>query len=57
LVRPKTGPHGRDIGGSIGGGVVSYEVAGKQYAATTTGWISNFFGGRGAGTIVVFTLP
>ena len=46
-----------DTGGSIGGGVVGYEVAGNQYIATTTGWISNFFGGRGSGTIVVFTLP
>jgi len=46
-----------NTGGSIGGGVISYEVGGKQYVATTSGVVSGFFGGRGTSAIVVFSLP
>jgi alcohol dehydrogenase (cytochrome c) len=46
-----------NTGGSIGGGVISYEVDGKQYVATTSGVVSGFFGGRGTSAIVVFSLP
>lgn len=46
-----------NTGGSIGGGVVSYEVQGKQYVATTSGAVSGFFGGSGTAAMVVFALP
>jgi alcohol dehydrogenase (cytochrome c) len=46
-----------NTGGSIGGGVVSYEIGGKQYVATTSGVVSGFFGGRGTAAIVIFALP
>lgn len=46
-----------NTGGSIGGGVLSYAIGGKQYVATTSGVVSGFFGGTGAATIVVFALP
>jgi alcohol dehydrogenase (cytochrome c) len=46
-----------NTGGSIGGGVISYAIAGKQYVATTSGVVSGFFGGTGNATIVVFDLP
>jgi alcohol dehydrogenase (cytochrome c) len=46
-----------NTGGSIGGGVVSYEISGKQYVATTTGVVSGFFGGSGTSAVVVFALP
>jgi alcohol dehydrogenase (cytochrome c) len=36
-----------NTGGSAGGGVISYELNGKQYAAATSGAISGFFGGNG----------
>src|SRR5215467_4153189 len=34
-----------NTGGSVGGGVISYQVEGKQYVATTSGVVSGFFGG------------
>ena len=46
-----------NTGGSIGGGVISYEVGGKQYAASTSGVVSGFFGGSGTSAVVVFALP
>lgn len=46
-----------NTGGSIGGGVISYELKGKQYVATTSGVVSGFFGGNGPSAIVVFALP
>lgn len=46
-----------NTGGSIGGGVISYEVGGKQYVATTSGVVSGFFGGNGPSAVVVFALP
>jgi outer membrane protein assembly factor BamB len=45
-----------NTGGSIGGGVVTYQVADRQYIGTTSGHGSIIFGGRGAATIVVFAL-
>ena len=44
-------------GGSIGGGVVSYEIGGKQYVAAVSGAVSGFFGGSGTAEVVVFALP
>ncbi|MEJ2504544.1 MAG: PQQ-binding-like beta-propeller repeat protein [Gemmatimonadota bacterium] len=46
-------------GGPIGGGIVSYGVAGRQYVAVASGRPSGFWWGDnpGSGTIVVFSLP
>lgn len=46
-----------NTGGSVGGGVLSYSVGGKQYVATTSGVVSGFFGGSGTSAVVVFALP
>ncbi|WP_176256828.1 outer membrane protein assembly factor BamB family protein [Derxia lacustris] len=46
-----------NTGGSVGGGVISYALGGKQYVATTSGVVSGFFGGTGTSAIVVFALP
>jgi alcohol dehydrogenase (cytochrome c) len=49
-----------NTGGSMGGGIVTYAVAGTQYIAVASGSPSNFWGPRfsgGAPTIVVFKLP
>jgi alcohol dehydrogenase (cytochrome c) len=46
-----------NTGGSIGGGVVSYALDGKQYVATTSGTVSAFFGGSGLPAVVIFALP
>jgi alcohol dehydrogenase (cytochrome c) len=46
-----------NTGGSVGGGVISYEIQGKQYVATTSGVVSGFFGGSGTSAIIVFSLP
>jgi alcohol dehydrogenase (cytochrome c) len=46
-----------NTGGSIGGGVISYAIDGKQYAATVSGTVSAFFGGSGLPAIVIFALP
>jgi alcohol dehydrogenase (cytochrome c) len=46
-----------NTGGSVGGGVISYELKGKQYVATTSGVVSGFFGGSGTSAIIVFALP
>ena len=45
-----------NTGGSIGGGVLTYELGGKQYVATTSGVVSGFFGGSGPSAIIVFAL-
>jgi alcohol dehydrogenase (cytochrome c) len=47
-----------NTGGPMGGGVVTYDVAGKQYVAVASGSPSNFWvlGNPGAPTIVVFAL-
>ena len=46
-----------NTGGSVGGGVISYEVGGKQFVATLSGAISAFFGGSGPAAVVIFSLP
>jgi alcohol dehydrogenase (cytochrome c) len=46
-----------NTGGSVGGGVISYEIGGKQYVATTSGVVSGFFGGSGTSAVIVFALP
>jgi alcohol dehydrogenase (cytochrome c) len=46
-----------NTGGSIGGGVVTYERDAKQYVATTSGSVSAFFGGAGLPAVIVFALP
>ena len=43
-----------NTGGSIGGGVISYALDGKQYVAATSGTVSAFFGGSGLPAVVVF---
>ena len=42
-----------NTGGSVGGGVISYEIGGKQYVATTSGVVSGFFGGSGTSAVIV----
>src|SRR5262249_17939393 len=44
-----------NTGGTIGGGVLSYELGGKQYVATTSGVVSGFFGGSGTSAVVIFS--
>jgi alcohol dehydrogenase (cytochrome c) len=46
-----------NTGGSVGGGVISYQIGGKQYVATTSGVVSGFFGGSGTSAVIVFALP
>jgi alcohol dehydrogenase (cytochrome c) len=48
-----------NTGGPMGGGVVTYEVGGRQYVAVASGSPSNFWvlGNPGSPTIVVFALP
>jgi alcohol dehydrogenase (cytochrome c) len=46
-----------NTGGSIGGGVISYQVGDKQYVATTSGVVSGFFGGSGTSAVIIFALP
>src|SRR5438874_8251167 len=45
-----------NTGGTVGGGVLTYELGGKQYVATTSGVVSGFFGGSGTSSIIVFAL-
>jgi alcohol dehydrogenase (cytochrome c) len=45
-----------NTGGSVGGGVISYEVGGKQFVAAMSGQVSGFFGGNGPAAVVVFAL-
>jgi alcohol dehydrogenase (cytochrome c) len=45
-----------NTGGSVGGGVVTYELGGKQYVATTSGVVSGFFEGSGTSSIIVLAL-
>jgi alcohol dehydrogenase (cytochrome c) len=45
-----------NTGGSVGGGVLTYEIDGKQYVATTSGVVSGFFGGSGTSAIIIFAL-
>jgi alcohol dehydrogenase (cytochrome c) len=46
-----------NTGGAIGGGVISYELGGKQYVAATSGVVSGFFGGSGTSSVLIFALP
>jgi alcohol dehydrogenase (cytochrome c) len=48
-----------NTGGSMGGGIVTYAVGGKQFIAAVSGSPSNFWVDKypGAPTIVVFKLP
>src|SRR5262249_39291737 len=51
-----------NAGGPIAGGVITYQVQGRQYVAAVSGFISDFFalsGGDQGGTptIVLFSLP
>jgi alcohol dehydrogenase (cytochrome c) len=46
-----------NTGGSVGGGVISYEIQVKQYVATMSGAVSGFFGGSGPAAAVIFALP
>jgi alcohol dehydrogenase (cytochrome c) len=46
-----------NTGGAVGGGVITYELDGKQYVATMSGVVSGFFGGTGTSAVVVFALP
>jgi alcohol dehydrogenase (cytochrome c) len=46
-----------NTGGSVGGGVISYQLGGTQYVATTSGVVSGFFGGSGTSAVIVFALP
>jgi hypothetical protein len=43
-----------NTGGSIGGGVISYALDGKQYVAATSGTVSAFFAGSGLPAVVIF---
>jgi alcohol dehydrogenase (cytochrome c) len=55
-----TGKLLKDIatGGSLSGGVVTYEISGKQYVAFTSGNISRtVFGATGRPTIIVMAIP
>jgi len=48
----------KQTGGAIAGGVVTYEIAGKQYVATTSGNVSRLtFGGLGSPSIIILGLP
>jgi alcohol dehydrogenase (cytochrome c) len=51
--------HRLQTGGPIGGGIISYEVGGRQHVAVMSGRPSPFFWGSHAGspTVFVFTLP
>lgn len=47
----------KDIGGAMAGGVVTYEIGGKQYVAVASGNISrNAFGDVGFPSVVIMTL-
>jgi alcohol dehydrogenase (cytochrome c) len=46
-----------NTGGSVGGGVISYQIGDKQYVATTSGVVSGFFGGSGTSAVIIFALP
>ena len=46
-----------NTGGAIGGGVITYEIRGKQYVAVASGNTSrDTYGSKGSATIFVFGL-
>jgi alcohol dehydrogenase (cytochrome c) len=49
--------HRLHTGGSMGGGIVTYSVGGRQYVAATSGPAGIVFPPRGSPTVVVFALP
>ena len=46
-----------NTGGTVAGGVISYQIGAKQYVATTSGVVSGFFGGSGTSAVIIFALP
>ncbi len=49
--------HQEDLGGAMAGGVITYEINGKQYVAAASGNISrNAFGDVGLPSVVIMTL-
>lgn len=46
----------RDLGGSIGGGVITYESSGRQLVAVAAGDTNSTYGTKGDNTIVVLGL-
>ena len=46
-----------NTGGAMAGGVVTYELDGKQYVAAMSGNQSGLWGSRGSPTVVIFALP
>jgi outer membrane protein assembly factor BamB len=45
-----------NTGGSVAGGIISYDIGGKQYVAAASGLISGWFGGTGTTAVVIFAL-
>ena len=47
-----------NTGGAMTGGILSYEVGGRQYLAATSGGANNFWQvAPGSATVVIFALP
>jgi alcohol dehydrogenase (cytochrome c) len=51
-----------NVGGPVAGGVITYEIHGKQYVAAVSGFMSKFFELSGAEeggtpTVILFSLP
>lgn len=46
-----------NTGGSMGGGLITYAVNGKQYVAAASGKGSMLMGGKGSPIVVVLTMP
>ena len=50
--------HRYDTGAAMNGGVVTYQIAGKQYVAVTSGTAMYFWGARGGpATVIIFSVP
>lgn len=50
--------HRHNVGAALAGGVVTYQVAGKQYVAATSGSTTYFWRtARGPATVTIFSLP
>jgi PQQ enzyme-like repeat protein len=45
-----------NTGGSVGAGVIAYQLKDKQYVATTSVVVSGFFGGSGTSAVILFAL-
>src|SRR5262249_373559 len=46
-----------NTGGSVCGGVISYQVGDKEYGGAGSGVVSGFFGGSGTSAVIIFALP